>query len=82
MTSSGESVVVQLPFCFPCRHLRFGTECVECGAKLQLAAFALIEDAAYEHREGDDGVGSSPPQPTDHPSSLWWRIVGPWERIR
>lgn len=36
----------------------------------------------WEHRDGDDGAGSSPANPaTDRPSTKWVRLVGPWRRM-
>lgn len=34
-----------------------------------------------ERREGDDGRGSYPPQPSDRPSTKYVRLVGPWRRV-
>lgn len=32
----------------------------------------------WEYREGSDGRGSFPPQPSDRPSTKYRRLVGPW----
>lgn len=47
----------------------------------QVLEVVSVAEFSEEHRSGDDGAASIPPQPSDHPASRWVRLVGPWRRV-